>query len=87
METGLDSNPADMQLETSTELKPFLVKPKSDEKPRRTTAEVQNLIERRSLELAKAKVEREIALAQSPRYQEMLNHALLELNQKLARLD
>jgi hypothetical protein len=44
------------------------------------------MIERRSLELAKAKVLREMESAQSPRYQEMLNQALQELNHKLSRL-
>lgn len=88
METGLDSNPVEAQLKTSTsELKPFIVRPESGEKPRRSAAEVQNIIEKRSLELAKAKVMREIEASESPRYQEMLNRALQELEQKLARLD
>jgi hypothetical protein len=86
MEISLDSNPTELQTESPSEVKPFLVKTKSDEKPRRTAAEVQSIIERRSLELAKAKVVRELESAQSPRYQEMLNHALQELNAKLSRL-
>jgi hypothetical protein len=86
METSLDSNPAELQSVSSSDTKPFLVKTKSEEKPRRTAAEVQGMIERRSLELAKAKVLRELESAQSPRYQEMLNHALQELNEKLSRL-
>ena len=86
MEISLESNPTEVQTESSSETKPFLVKAKSDEKPRRTAAEVQMIIERRSLELAKAKVLREMESAQSPRYQEMLNQALQELNAKLSRL-
>ena len=86
MEISLVSNPAELQSESSSQVKPFLVKAKTDEKPRRTAAEVQSMIERRSLELAKAKVLREMESAQSPRYQEMLNQALQELNHKLSRL-
>jgi hypothetical protein len=52
MEISLDSNPTELQTESPSEVKPFLVKTKSDEKPRRTAAEVQSMIERRSLELA-----------------------------------
>ncbi len=86
MEISLDTNPSELRTESSSEVKPFLVKAKTDEKPRRTAAEVHTMIERRSLELAKAKVMREMESAQSPRYQEMLNHALQELNGKLSRL-
>ncbi len=86
METTLDGTPADLQPASPSQVKPFLIKTQSNGKPRRTAAEVQGLIERRSLELAKAKVLRELGSAQSPRYQEMLNRALQELNDKLSRL-
>ena len=53
---------------------------------KRTPEQVQNLRERKNLELARAKVVRELGASQNPRYTEMLNRALAELDQKIARL-
>ncbi len=87
MARGWESKSVETQTESS-ETKPFIVKPAhTPENPRRSAAEIQNIIERRNLELARAKVTRELASAQSPRYVEMLNHALQELNDKLAKLN
>ncbi|HVZ59737.1 MAG TPA: hypothetical protein VG892_03025 [Terriglobales bacterium] len=72
----------------SPEAKPFIVESnQGNEKHQRSAAEIQVMIERRNLELAKAKVTRELGSVQSPRYAEMLNHALRELNEKLAKFN
>ncbi len=87
MARGWESKSVEAQVESS-EHKPVLVRTKkSDEGQRRSAAEIQGMIERRNLELARAKVVHELEATQSPRYAEMLNRALRELDEKLSKLD
>ena len=52
----------------------------------RTADQVQHLIEKRNLELARAKVAHELELSQSERYSHMLQQSLSELDKKIAAL-
>jgi hypothetical protein len=49
----------------------------------RTPDQVQHLIEKRNLELARAKVAHELELSQSERYSHMLQQSLSELDKKI----
>ena len=86
MARGWESKAVEEQVELN-ESKPFIVASnKPVEKKTRTSAEIQNLIEQKNLQLARAKVQRELQAAQNPRYAEMLRQALAELDGKLAKL-
>jgi hypothetical protein len=52
----------------------------------RTADQVQHLIEKRNLELARAKVAHELELSHSDRYSHMLQQSLSELDRKIAGL-
>jgi hypothetical protein len=80
MSRGWDSKSVEAQIEA----KPHFI---SSEKKPRTSAEIQHLIEKRNLELARAKVARELGLSQNPRYSQMLTKALSELDEKIAAFD
>jgi len=53
----------------------------------RTADQVQHIIEKRNLELARAKVAHELASSQNPRYSQMLQQSLSELDKKIAAID
>ena len=53
----------------------------------RTADQIQHLIEKRNLELARAKVAHELASSQNPRYAQMLQRSLSELDKKIAAID
>lgn len=81
MARGWESKSVEAQIEESaTKL------PAAGDTGKRSPEQVQTLRERRNLELARAKVVRELGASQNPRYSEMLNQALAELDQKIARL-
>jgi hypothetical protein len=52
----------------------------------RTVDQVQQSIELRNLELARAKVTRELASSQNERYAQMLQQSLADLDKKIATL-
>jgi hypothetical protein len=81
MSRGWESKAVEAQIEA----KPEFV-PDNGKKPR-TSAQIQHLIEKRNLELARAKVARELGQSQNPRYSQMLTRALSELDEKIAALD
>ena len=49
----------------------------------RTPDQIQHLIEKRNLELARAKVAHELALSQSARYSQMLQRSLSDLDKRI----
>ncbi len=53
----------------------------------RTPDQIQHLIEKRNLELARAKVAHEIASSQNPRYTRILEQSLSALDKKIAAID
>jgi len=53
----------------------------------RTTDQVQHIMEKRTLELARTKVAHELASSQNPRYTQMLQRSLSELDKKIAAID
>ena len=53
----------------------------------RTPDQVQHIMEKRTLELARAKVAHELASSQNPRYTQMLQRYLSELDKKIAAID
>ncbi len=81
MSRGWESKSVEAQIEAKPEILP------SNGKKSRTPEQVQHLIEKRNLELARAKVARELGQSQNPRYSQMLTRALSELDQKIAALD
>lgn len=81
MARGWESKSVEAQIEETA-----TAQPPAGIATKRTPEQVQNLRERKNLELARAKVVGELSASQNPRYTEMLNRALAELDQKLARL-
>jgi hypothetical protein len=53
----------------------------------RTSDQVQHIMEKRTLELARAKVAHELASSQNPRYAQMLQRSLSDLDKKIAAID
>jgi hypothetical protein len=53
----------------------------------RTADQIQHMMEKRTLELARAKVAHELASSQNPRYAQMLQQSLSELDKKIAGID
>jgi hypothetical protein len=53
----------------------------------RTSDQVQHIMEKRTLELARTKVAHELASSQNPRYAQMLRQSLSELDKKIAAID
>jgi hypothetical protein len=53
----------------------------------RTPGQIQHIMEKRTLELARAKVAHELASSQNPRYTQMLQRSLSELDKKIAAID
>ena len=53
----------------------------------RTPDQVQHIMEKRTLELARAKVAHELASSQNPRYTQMLQRSLSELDKKIAAIN
>jgi hypothetical protein len=53
----------------------------------RTADQIQHMMEKRTLELARAKVAHELASSQNPRYAQMLQQSLSELDKKIAAID
>ncbi len=81
MARGWDSKSVEAQLEAAAKEQGL---PENGKK--RTPAQLQNIRERRNLELARAKVVGQINASQNPRYTEMLNRALSDLDRRLATL-
>lgn len=59
----------------------------STNKRTRTPDQVHHSIEKRNLELARAKVQHELECSQNPRYSQMLTQALSELDAKITSLE
>jgi hypothetical protein len=76
MARGWESKSVEAQIEAKPER--FSPAPKT-----RTPGQVQHLIEKRNLELARAKVAHELELSQSERYSHMLQQSLSELDKKI----
>jgi len=79
MARGWESKSVEAQIEAKPQK--FSTAPKT-----RTPGQVQHLIEKRNLELARAKVAHELELSQSERYSHMLQQSLSELDKKIAAL-
>ena len=80
MARGWDSKSVEEQVQAKSELITTTVKT-------RTPDEVQHIIEKRTLELARAKVAHELASSQNPRYTQMLQRSLSELDKKIAAIE
>lgn len=80
MARGWESKSVEMQIEDKPKLVPTPAKT-------RTSDQVQHIIEKRNLELARAKVAHELASSQNPRYAQMLKQSLSELDKKIASID
>ncbi len=80
MARGWESKAVEQQIETKTT--EFVSTPS---KKTRTADQVHQLIEKRNLEVARAKVQHELELSQNPRYSQMLTRALTELDEKIAQ--
>ena len=80
MARGWESKAVEAQIEE---------KEKATAKPvnTRTPDQIQHMMEKRTLELARAKVARELASSQNPRYAQMLQQSLDELDKKIAAID
>ena len=83
MARGWESKAVEEQIESKTST---LIATNPSAKKARTPDQVQKLIEKRSLEAARAKVCHEMASTQNERYQEMLARSLKDLDSKLAKL-
>jgi len=81
MARGWESKAVEAQIESKTNEFVAVTKQK------RTPDQVQKLIEKRSLEAARAKVHHEIDSTQNERYKEMLARSLKDLESKLAALE
>jgi hypothetical protein len=53
----------------------------------RTPDQIQHMMEKRTLELARAKVAHELASSRNPRYTQMLQRSLSELDKKIAAIE
>ena len=53
----------------------------------RTPDQIQQMMEKRTLELARAKVRHELASSQNPRYAQMLKRSLSELDKKILAIE
>lgn len=80
MARGWESKSVEAQIEAKPK---FIAKPVKT----RTPDQVQHIIEKRNLELARAKVAHELASSQNPRYAQMLQRSLSELDKKIAAID
>jgi hypothetical protein len=80
MARGWESKSVEAQIESKTDFPAKRVKT-------RTPDQVQQIIEKKTLELARAKVEHELAASQNPRYSQMLRQSLSELDKKIAAID
>lgn len=80
MARGWESKSVELQIEESS--KPIATSVKT-----RTSDQVQHIIEKRNLELARAKVAHELASSQNPRYAQMLRQSLSDLDKKIAAID
>ena len=80
MARGWESKSVEAQIEE---------KEKAIAKPVKTSTpdQVQHIIEKRTLELARAKVAHELASSQNPRYSQMLQQSLSDLDKKIAAID
>ena len=81
MARGWDSKSVEAQIEVATKEQ---APPENGKK--RTPEQAQSIRERRNLELARAKVVGQLNASQNPRYTEMLNRALSDLDRRLATL-
>ena len=77
MARGWESKSVEAQIESKPE--PVRTRVKT-----RTPDQVQHIIEKRNLELARAKVSHELESAQNPRYSRMLEQSLADLDKKIA---
>ncbi|MGI9103257.1 MAG: hypothetical protein ACR2IF_12540 [Terriglobales bacterium] len=81
MARGWESKSVEAQIESR---QPQLVTKK---KKARTADQVHNIIEKSNLELARAKVMRELEASQNPRYSEMLKGSLADLERKIGKIE
>jgi hypothetical protein len=79
MARGWESKSVEAQIEAKSEPAETQVKP-------RTADQIQLIIEKSNLELARAKVAHELESSQNPRYAQMLRHSLSELDKKIAAI-
>ena len=80
MARGWESKSVEAQIEEKSEA---ITKPVKT----RTADQVQHIIEKKTLELARAKVAHELASSQNPRYAQMLQRSLSDLDKKIAAID
>ncbi|MBZ5567549.1 MAG: hypothetical protein LAN64_06825 [Acidobacteriia bacterium] len=80
MARGWESKSVEAQIESKAD---FPAQPGKT----RTADQVQQIIEKKTLELARAKVARELASSQNPRYAQMLRQSLSDLDKKIAAID
>ena len=81
MARGWDSKSVEAQIEENR-----AVTPTKDGKAKRTPAQQQKLREKRILELARTKILADMQRSDNPRFKQMRQHALDDLDQKLAKL-
>jgi hypothetical protein len=77
MARGWESKSVEAQIEDKANFTASTVKT-------RTPDQVQQIIEKRNLELARAKVTHELESSQNPRYSQMLRQSLSDLDKKIA---
>jgi hypothetical protein len=80
MARGWESKSVEAQIEEKEKTTATVVKT-------RTADQVQHIMEKRTLELARAKVAHELASSQNPRYTQMLQRSLSELDKKIAAIE
>lgn len=81
MARGWDSKSVEEQLEAATATRDQAL-PENENK--RSPEQLQSIRERKNLELARTKVMGQLNASQNPRYTEMLNRALRDLDRRLA---
>ncbi len=80
MARGWESKSVEAQIEEKDQVTEKPVKP-------RTADQIQHIIEKKTLELARAKVAHELASSHNPRYSQMLQQSLSDLDKKIAAID
>ena len=80
MARGWESKSVEAQIEEKEKAFVLPMKP-------RTPDQIQHIMEKRTLELARAKVAHELASSRNPRYTLMLQRSLSELDKKIAAID
>lgn len=81
MARGWESKSVEGQMES------FESERSAEAKTRLTTEQVESLRKKDSLKLARARVLKDLETTQNPRYRDLLNAALADLDAKLSQLD